>query len=141
MRWPQQAFLRTADVEYDQQHTLVRMRQVSVDMISVFTAPASFEIARDWADEKQVRNIAVQQERLNAEVPEGNDVFEVQLRQNDERYFDTSCGCEETTPSALPAQGRCLPASAAGAGTRLFPQPAKLGCAKRKVARAIWLFA
>jgi non-specific serine/threonine protein kinase len=90
-------FFDDTDVTYDQQHTLVRMRQVSEELIGVFTSPESMEIARQWAEEKKVRQIAVQGEQLSAEVPEGVEVFPVQLRQNDERYFDTSCSCDESS--------------------------------------------
>ncbi len=90
-------FFENADVAYEQQHTLVRMRTVSFEMVSVFTSPESFTTAKSWADERRVQKIETQQEKLSAEVPEGDDVYAVQLRQNDERYFDTSCGCEEAS--------------------------------------------
>lgn len=90
-------FFEDTDVTYNQQHTLVRMRAVTVDLVSVFTSAESLAKAREWADARRVRNLVAHQERLSAEVPEGDDVYEVQLRQNDERYFDTSCNCEEMT--------------------------------------------
>ena len=34
-------------------------------------------------------------DRIEAEVPDGDNTYKVVLRQNDERYFDTSCGCDE----------------------------------------------
>jgi superfamily II DNA or RNA helicase len=90
-------FFEETDVSYEQQHTLVRMRAVTAELISVFTKPDSLETAKAWASEGRVRNIEAHQERLSAEVPEGDKVYAVQLRQNDERYFDTSCACEETS--------------------------------------------
>lgn len=90
-------FFEDTDVSYDQNHTLVRMRQVSEELISVFTAPDSLEIARQWAEEKNVRNIETDNDRLTAVVPDTTDWYPVQLRQNDERYFDTSCPCSEST--------------------------------------------
>jgi non-specific serine/threonine protein kinase len=88
-------FFENTEVDYSQEHTLVRMRTVSFDLIGVFSSPESYALARSWADEKRVRNIVAEQERLSAEVPEGDHIYHVQLRQNDERYFDTSCPCEE----------------------------------------------
>ncbi len=90
-------FFDDTEVVYDQSHTLVRMRQVSDELISVFTAPESLELARKWAEDKRAKKIEVKGERLSAELKEGETVFKVDLRQNDERYFDTACGCEETT--------------------------------------------
>ncbi len=90
-------FFEDTEVSYDQNHTLVRMRAVSVELITVFTSPESFSLAKEWANERRVRNIETAQERLSAEVSEDDHVYTVQLRQNDERYFDTSCQCEETS--------------------------------------------
>jgi len=89
-------FFDDTDVVYDQSHTLVRMRQVSDELISVFTAPQSLELARQWAEEKRVKKIEVKGERLSAEVRDET-VYKVELSQNDERYFDTSCSCEESS--------------------------------------------
>ncbi len=90
-------FFENTSITYDQKHTLVRMRQVTEDMIAVFTAPASLEKARELAAARAASKIEVKGERLSAEVLEDGTRFPVVLRQNDERYFDTSCSCEEST--------------------------------------------
>jgi non-specific serine/threonine protein kinase len=90
-------FFENTEISYDQQHTLVRMRAVSYELLAVFTAPESYALAKEWAAERRVQNIAARQERLSADVPEDGRLFHIELRQNDERYFDTSCPCEETT--------------------------------------------
>ncbi len=90
-------FFEDTDVTYNQEHTLVRMRAVTFELVGVFTSAESFETAKKWASERKVRSIVAQQERLSAEVAEGAEVFQVRLRQNDERYFDTSCACAETS--------------------------------------------
>lgn len=90
-------FFDNTDISYDQQHTLVRMRAVGYELIALFTAPESYEIAKGWAEQRIVKNIEAHQERLSADVPDGAKTYHVELRQNDERYFDASCSCEETT--------------------------------------------
>jgi len=90
-------FFENQEVVYDQRHTLVRMRQVTVEMIGIFTAPASLELANTWANAERATNIKIENERLSAEIKEDGVSYPVVLRQNDERYFDTSCTCEETS--------------------------------------------
>ncbi|MBS1629639.1 MAG: SNF2 helicase associated domain-containing protein [Bacteroidetes bacterium] len=88
-------FFEQAEIQFEQSHTLVRMRAVSYELLAVFTAPDSYAIAKEWAAERRVTHIVAQQERLSADVPDEGQLFHVALRQNDERYFDTSCSCAE----------------------------------------------
>lgn len=90
-------FFDETEIEYEQQHTLVRMRAVNYELLTVFTAPDSYAIAKDWAAARRVENIQTRQERLSADVPDEGQIYHVELRQNDERYFDTSCSCAEST--------------------------------------------
>ncbi|MEO6832354.1 MAG: SWIM zinc finger family protein, partial [Chitinophagaceae bacterium] len=90
-------FFENAVLDYDQHHTLVRMRHVTEEMIAIFTAPDSLQIAKTWAQKGVAKKIKVESERLSAVIKEGETEYPVMLRQNDERYFDTSCTCEETT--------------------------------------------
>ena len=90
-------FFADTNITYDQSHTLVRMRQVTEELIAVFTAPQSLALARAWADERRASSIVTEGDRLSANVTEEGGLHPVSLRQNDERYFDTSCDCNEQT--------------------------------------------
>ncbi|MBS1644207.1 MAG: SNF2 helicase associated domain-containing protein [Bacteroidetes bacterium] len=90
-------FFENLKLEYDQTHTLVRMRQVTEEMVAVFTAPESFALAKVWAKKGLAKKIKIAQEKLSAELKDGDSTYSVMLRQNDDRYFDTSCTCEETS--------------------------------------------
>jgi SNF2 family DNA or RNA helicase len=88
-------FFENTDITYDQKHTTVRMRQVNPQLLQVFSSPAILEKATVWANAKRVIITSGKNENIEAEVPEDDQTYKVILKQNDEKYFDTSCGCGE----------------------------------------------
>lgn len=93
----QSGYFENTDIIYNQQHTIVRMRQVNQQMLRVFTAPQSFDKAEEWANRDVVIITSNRNDRIEAEVPDGEETYKVVISQNEERYFDTSCGCKENT--------------------------------------------
>ncbi|OJW79044.1 MAG: helicase SNF2 [Bacteroidetes bacterium 46-16] len=91
----QSGFFENTDITYDQKHTIVRMRQVNMQMLGVFASPAIIEQAQEWARVQKAIITTSKGDRIEAEVPDGDHTYKVVLKQNDERYFDTSCGCDE----------------------------------------------
>lgn len=92
----QSGFFENTDIKYDQKHTVIRMRQVNMQMIRVFTATEIMEQAEDWAGKTRAIITDKKSDRVEAEVPDGDMTYKVIIRRNEERYFDTSCGCNET---------------------------------------------
>ena len=91
----QSGFFENTDVHYDQKHTIVRMRQVSRQVLQIFTAPHDIDTAENWAADNKANITSGKSEKIEALVPDGNTTFTVKIKQNEERYFDTSCGCTE----------------------------------------------
>lgn len=91
----QSGFFENTDIEYDQKHTMVRMRQVNMQMLRVFASGDVMEQAERMADRKAVILLGKDQDRVEAEVADGDMTYKVIIKQNDERYFDTSCKCDE----------------------------------------------
>ncbi len=91
----QSGFFENTDITYDQKHTMVRMRQVTPQMLSVFASPEIIEMAERAAGGRKAIIISSKNDTIEAEVPDDDHTYKVVLRQNDERYFDTSCGCDE----------------------------------------------
>ncbi|OSZ79240.1 helicase SNF2 [Chitinophagaceae bacterium IBVUCB1] len=91
----QSGFFENADITYDQKHSVVRMRQVSLQMLRVFASPEIIDKATIWANNKKVIYSSNKTDRVEGEVPDEEMTYKVVLKQNDERYFDTSCGCAE----------------------------------------------
>lgn len=91
----QSGFFENTDISYDQKHTVVRMRQVTQQMLQVFASPEILEQAEKWARENKVIITSSKDDKIEAEVPDGEQTYKILIRQNDEKYFDTSCSCDE----------------------------------------------
>ncbi len=94
----QSGFFENTNIIYDQKHTVVRMRQINKQMLQIFTAPDSLEKAERMANANHVTLASAKDnktDRIEAFVADGDDTFHVTVKQNEERYFDTSCGCDE----------------------------------------------
>lgn len=91
----QSGFFENADIQYDQKHTVIRMRQVNMQMIRVFTSADIMERAQSMANKTSAIITSKVSDRIEAEVPDGDMTYKVIVRRNEEKYFDTSCGCDE----------------------------------------------
>ena len=91
----QSGFFENTNITYDQKHTVVRMRQITKQMLQIFTSADSLDKAeRLAASNKAVIDIS-KNDRIAAKVPEDGKTYNVTIKQNEERYFDTSCDCDE----------------------------------------------
>ncbi|HEY9178524.1 MAG TPA: SNF2-related protein, partial [Flavipsychrobacter sp.] len=93
----QSGFFENTDISYDQKHTAIRMRQVNMQMIRVFTSAEIMEQAQQMAAKTTAIITSKKNDTVEAEVPDGDLTYKVIIRRNEERYFDTSCGCDEKT--------------------------------------------
>ncbi len=91
----QSGFFENTSITYDQKHTVVRMRQINRQMLQIFTSPESLEKAERIANGSKVHITSNKNDRIEAEVPDDKGFFNVTVKQNEERFFDTSCGCTE----------------------------------------------
>ena len=92
----QSGFFDNAELSYNQQHTIVRMKQVSKQVLQIFSSVETIEHAERWAAEKRAVIKPIKHEKIEADIEDGSTTFHVIISQNEERYFDTSCGCSET---------------------------------------------
>jgi non-specific serine/threonine protein kinase len=93
----QSGFFENTNITYEQKHTVVRMRQVNRQMLQIFTAPESIETAERIANAGRAIITSNKNDRIEAEVPDEDNTYKVTIKQNEEKYFDTSCGCDEKT--------------------------------------------
>jgi SNF2 family DNA or RNA helicase len=93
----QSGFFENSNITYNQKHTLVRMRQINRQMLLIFTHPDSLEQAERLAASNKAIIMSNKNDRIEAEVPDEEKTYHVTIKQNEERYFDTSCGCDEKT--------------------------------------------
>ena len=92
----QSGFFENMDVSYEQKHTIVRMRQVSKQVLQIFTPPDAIDQAEDWAAENRAVIKSGKNEKIEADIVDGKKTYHLIIKQNEERYFDTSCQCQET---------------------------------------------
>jgi len=91
----QSGFFENTNITYDQKHTVVRMRQINKQMLQIFTSADSLEKAERIAASNRAVITANKNDRIEADVPEDDRIYHVTVKQNEERYFDTSCNCSE----------------------------------------------
>jgi non-specific serine/threonine protein kinase len=89
-------FFQNTKVHYDQKHTTVRMRDINPPLLRLFTNEEINEKALLAAAENKCEILSAKSEKVIAKVPDGKTFREVTLLQNEDRYFDTSCSCDET---------------------------------------------
>ncbi len=91
----QSGFFENTNITYEQKHTVVRMRQITRQMLQIFTATESLERAERLANGSKSTITVNKNDRIEATVNDDGNLFTVTIKQNEERYFDTSCGCAE----------------------------------------------
>ncbi|MGC4014669.1 MAG: SWIM zinc finger family protein [Luteolibacter sp.] len=91
----QSGFFENSNISYDQKHTVVRMRQVTKQMMQIFTSSESLDKAEKLVSGSKVVPDVSRTDRITAEVTDDGRVYHVAVKQNEERYFDTSCDCDE----------------------------------------------
>lgn len=92
----QSGYFENLDISYDQKHTIVRMRQVSIQMLQLFSSTEIMDRAQRWARTSRAEIEEDANNQIKANVGDGEQVYKVSIKQNDDRYFETSCTCSET---------------------------------------------
>src|ERR1700749_914532 len=62
----QSGFFENTNITYDQKHTMVRMRQVTKQMLQIFTAPAALEKAERMAASNKADIVSTKDDRIEA---------------------------------------------------------------------------
>lgn len=93
----QSGFFENVNITYDQKHTVVRMRQVSRQLLQLFTSAESLLKAESLSNGLKVHIVVNKNGNIEANVSEAEGNFHVTIRQKEDRYFDTSCTCYEDT--------------------------------------------
>lgn len=90
-------YFNNLNVEYDQNHTVVRMKSISTQFIKLFSSSEIVKQAESIADTNNgVKIITAADETIVADITDTNKKkITVTVHQNEERYFDTQCKCDE----------------------------------------------
>lgn len=93
----QSGFFENVNITYEQRHTVVRMRQVTRQMLQLFTSAESLDVAEKIANVNGAVISNNKNGNIEAKVTAQDGTFQVSIKQNEDKYFDTSCGCSEHT--------------------------------------------
>lgn len=85
------------ETTYNQQHTLVKIKSIDVKALKLLTNNDLFAEAEKLAKEKKaIKVLSAKDEKVEAVVKENGTEYPVIMQRNEERFFDTSCTCDET---------------------------------------------
>ena len=88
--------LGSSNLQYNQRHTVAKMKNIELKVIRVLAAPESFETAEISVLTNKAKIIVAANERIEAELNYEGQNYPLVIQKNDERNFDTSCRCDET---------------------------------------------
>jgi non-specific serine/threonine protein kinase len=88
--------LKADEVVYNQRHTVVKMKFIDLKTVKLLTSPHSFTETEKWLRAQKANILLAKDERIEAEVNFEGTTQKVILQKNEERNFDTSCGCDDT---------------------------------------------
>ena len=95
--------LKAEDVEYDQRHTIVKMKFIDLKTIRLLSGQATFTEAETYLRTQRANIEQAKDEVVKATVTIDGIDYKVVIRKNEERNFDTSCDYEDREhPLCLP---------------------------------------
>ena len=83
-------------MQYNQRHTVAKMKHIDLKMIKMFSSPGTFAVAENILRTTRANINKAAEERVEAELNYDGQVYPLVIQKNDERNFDTSCKCGET---------------------------------------------
>lgn len=89
--------LGNREIQYNQRHTVVKMKQIDLKTIKMLAAPDDFENAEQLLRSNKANIHSAKDEKVVASVELDNHTYPVVIQKNEERNFDTSCTCDDTT--------------------------------------------
>ena len=91
------------EVEYDQRHTIAKMKLIDLKSLRLLSSPDIFIEAETFLRTNKASIDFAKEETVKATVPLDGRPYKVIIRKNEERNFDTSCDYADTAhPLCLP---------------------------------------
>ena len=83
-------------IQYNQYHTVAKMKQIDLKMIKMLSSPGIYDDAETILRTTKANILKAADERVEAELKIGNVTYPLVIQKNEERNFDTSCTCAES---------------------------------------------
>ena len=84
-------------VVYDQKHTVIKMKFIDLKTIRVLAGQENYSEAEEILQVNKLNIIHAANEKVEASINIEAEKFRLILQKNEERNFDTSCTCNDTT--------------------------------------------
>ena len=95
--------LQSEDIQYDQRHTIAKMKFIDLKTLRLLSSPQTFSEAEKFLRSHKANIVSAGNETVKASVPLDGKTYKVIIRKNEERNFDTSCDYEDAEhPLCLP---------------------------------------
>jgi hypothetical protein len=95
--------LQSDNVQYDQRHTVAKMKTIELKTLRLLSSPEAFEEAEKFLRTQKAKIESAENETIKASVVLNAGTYKVIIRKNEERNFDTSCDYEDADhPLCLP---------------------------------------
>lgn len=88
--------LRSSVIQYDQTHSVAKMKNIDLKMIKMLSSPSIFQEAETLLQTNKAKITKAEDERVEAELVINGEKYPLVIQKNDERNFDTSCMCSES---------------------------------------------
>ncbi|MEJ7625670.1 MAG: SNF2-related protein [Ferruginibacter sp.] len=88
--------LGSTTIQYNQQHTVAKMKHIDLKMIKMLSSPSIYEEAENILRTARATILKAADERIEAELNYNGQAFPLVIQKNEERNFDTSCNCGES---------------------------------------------
>lgn len=84
------------ETQYDQQHTLVKMKSIDLKAIKLLTSPEIYSEAEGILRQHKIVIRSAKDEKVEGMLKLDGNEYPLILQRNEERNFDTHCVCDET---------------------------------------------
>ncbi len=93
--------LGNSEIEYNQKHTVVKMKLIDLKLLKMFSSLNVFTAAEEYLRSNKPLILDSKDETVWAQINESGIDYNLLIRKNDERNFDTSCSCASETRHPL----------------------------------------
>jgi hypothetical protein len=88
--------LHGANANFDQSMTIVRMRQIELKQLRLFTSDESYKLAEHHSLNTPAKITSASNEIVQAELIVDKQAYTLMLKRNDDKTYNTSCTCIDT---------------------------------------------
>ncbi len=82
---------------HNQRHTVAKMKFIDLRMIRMLSSPEIYSDAEEILRTNKANIIKADNEKVEATLDYNGKIYHLAIQKNEERNFDTSCTCSETT--------------------------------------------